>query len=122
MSPRVNDSDQVEVRDSGDDLIHPVQIRHEIEEIYNGGELEQIYNYIVYEFERSGTYVRARAYLDDIRTVSVFGPCRGENSGERIAAAELVDAVLAYLKRRYVRIDMFYEDVGYETIWLQSSG
>jgi len=103
-------------RSVGSDPIQPVRIRHEVDEFVDADGLDGRYNYIVYEFERSGVHVGARTYLDEIGTVSLFGPFKGEESRERVSDPELVDAVVAYMKRRFHRIDRLGDD-GYETIW-----
>jgi hypothetical protein len=55
-------------------------------------------------------------YIDRIGTVSLFGPFKGEEKRERVSDPEMVDAVVAYMKRRFDRIDRLGDD-GYETIW-----
>ncbi len=103
------------------DLIQPIRIRHEVDEFFDADGLEARYNYIVYEFERSGIYVGARTYIDEIGTVSLFGPFKGEENRERVSDPEMVDAVVAYMKRRFGQIDRL-GDSGYETIWRAPAG
>jgi len=103
-------------RSAGSDPIQPVRIRHEVDEFFDADGLEASYNYIVYEFERSGIYLGARTYIDEIGTVSLFGPFKGEENRERVSDPEMVDAVVAYMKRRFHQIDRL-GDGGYETIW-----
>ena len=56
------------------DPILPVRIMHNSEQIWDGDALEQNYNYLVYDFETERHRYRARAYLDEIHTVAVYGP------------------------------------------------
>jgi len=105
------------------DPIHPVRVRHEVDEIWDEGRLEQWYNFFVYEFEQDGLRAWARAYADDIATVSLFGPFRGEGSLDVVAAPAFVEAIVGYLKRRFHRIDRLGHndrDPGYKTIWERS--
>jgi len=94
------------VRDEAD-LIQPVQIEHCIDEIWTGENedvLEQYYNYIDYHFERDGAYMRARTYLDEIKTVSVFGPFQQRGSIEKVRSPKLAADVHRYLNRRYNKV------------------
>ena len=100
----------------GSDPIQPVRIRHEVDEFFDADGLEARYNYIVYEFERSGVYVGARTYIDEIGTVSLFGPFKAGENRERVSDPEMVDAVVTYMKQRFCQIDRL-GDGGYETIW-----
>ena len=105
---------------SESDPIRPIRIRHEVDEIWNEGRLEQWYNFFVYEFEQDGLRAWARSYSDDLATVSLFGPFRGEGSSDVVAAPEFVEAILGYLKRRFHRIkrlDRRNREEGYETVW-----
>ena len=108
-------SDSV-VRDSDDDDIEPVEIQHLVDEIIVEGELEQYYNYIDYHFEKFGAYCRARTYLDEIGTVSVLGPFSDRQSIDVIEAPNLWEEVMAYLKRRFVIIQILGHE-GYEDVW-----
>ena len=58
------------------DEVVPTEIEHRCEETFNGEELEQKYSYIVYYFNCNGAYFWARTYIDEIDTVSVYGPLR----------------------------------------------
>jgi hypothetical protein len=89
-----------------EDQISPLRITHHCEEIWNGNTLEQKYNYLVYEFETDQHRYRARAYLDDIHTVSIFGPFDKDASGvAQLEGIELDQRVVAYLRRRYREIE-----------------
>lgn len=84
------------------DPILPVRITHNCEQLWNGNVLEQDYNYLMYEFETEKYLYRARAYLDDIRAVAVFGPFEKDAvSSARSEGVEMDQRVLAYLRRRY---------------------
>ncbi len=98
------------------DPIVPVEIRHDVDEISIDGDLEQLYNYIDYRFERPGAHCRARTYLDDIDTVSVFGPFSGQDREDEVDAPEFLEDVLSYLKRRFLVIEVFGDD-GPDTVW-----
>ena len=88
-----------------EDAIVPTRIVHNSEQIWNGNTLEQNYNYLVYEFETDEHVYRARAYLDDIQTVSILGRFDRVSSTPQILTSEQVDPrILAYLRRRYAVI------------------
>jgi hypothetical protein len=99
-----------------DDAILPSAIRHQVDEIYDGGRLQERYNFIDYDFERDGAYCRARTYLDTSGEVAVFGPFAGRDDLRPVDAPRLRDAVLEYLKRRFQTIDALGEN-GYVRIW-----
>jgi hypothetical protein len=85
--------------------ILPARITHNSEQLWNGNELEQNYNYLVYEFETEQHRYRARAYLDEIRAVAVYGPFEKDfPSPNRLEGIEIDQRVLAYLRRRFVEI------------------
>ena len=108
---------QPEMKFDDDDALTPSRIDHLVEEIYADGALEQKYNYLVYHFERNGAYIRARAYLDEIGVVSIYGPYESElvNSAP-VEDAAFFALALAYLKRRYETVQKLAGD-GYETVW-----
>lgn len=88
-----------------EDPISPVRITHGCDQLWRGDRLEQRYNFLDYEFETEAHRYRARAYLDDIQTVSIFGPF--EKATTILTAAvgvEIDHRVLAYLRRRYAVI------------------
>lgn len=87
------------------DPIAPVRIRHQVDEITaDSGALEEHYNFIDYDFEQPGAYMRARTYLDEIKSVTVYGPFDKPHSIVAVNAPELEHAVLQYLKRRFRRV------------------
>ena len=87
-----------------DDVITPVQIEHSIDEIWDGDELQQYYNFLDYHFERNGAYLRARVYLEDTRTATLFGPFESRQSIKAVAAPDVLEAVEAYLGRRFSKV------------------
>ena len=104
--------------DEEQDRVDPPTIRHEVEEIAPEGEVEMIYNYLTYEFEREGAICKARTYLDSIGEVAIFGPYASRDDLRPIDAPEFKDDVLAYLKRRFRAIEELGEE-GYVRIWEQ---
>ena len=86
------------------DLVVPTQIEHSIDEIWIGDQLEQYYNFIDYHFEQADAYLRARTYLDDARVVTLFGPFERRGSITGIAAPEFEAAAVAYLSRRFQKV------------------
>ena len=99
-----------------DDPIRPTAIDHKIDEIDPEDEPEVVYNYLIYTFERDGAVCNARAYLDTIEEVSIYGPFAGPDDFNLIDAPEFKDDVLTYLKRCYAAIEELRED-GYHRIW-----
>ncbi|MAB09924.1 hypothetical protein [Hyphomonas sp.] len=96
-----------EIRLEEADLILPVRIMHNSEQIWDGDRLVQDYNYLVYEFETEAYLYRARAYLDNIQAVSILGIFdKYSKEPLRPTDLEIDPRVLAYLRRRYVEIDM----------------
>jgi hypothetical protein len=107
---------EVEIVDS--DPIVPGAIEHRCEEIFDQGELQQHYNYLVYTFERAGVRLVARAYLDVPTSVSLFPERQvtgNGNLGEEIEAPELKRDVISYLKRRYRHLQALGPD-GYRDL------
>ncbi|MEM1102887.1 MAG: hypothetical protein AAGH48_02135 [Pseudomonadota bacterium] len=101
----------------------PTEIEHLVEYIIVDGQLEERYNHIVYSFQAENSHISARTYLDEIDTVSVFGPFGGPHGNEKISDDEHFDNVLGYLKRRFFRIDVLGDsDTGYVTIWPERAG
>lgn len=89
------------------DEITPTQIIHGSEQILNAGQLEQDYNYLVYEFETATHLIRARSYLDEIEKVSVFGPFAKDDPQRPLYNEPIDQSVLDYLNRRYFFIERF---------------
>ena len=53
--------------------------------MFDGDRLTQKYNYVVYHFENGGHYYWARAYLEDIDTVALFGPLDNRTTRRTVA-------------------------------------
>jgi len=86
------------------DPISPVSIDHHVDEVWadkRGGTLREIYNFIDYHFEREGRYCRARMYLDDPSSVTVYGPFSARDSLSLVDDHQLEADVLGYLGRRF---------------------
>ena len=101
-----------------DDEISPVEIQHRKDEIWQGDELLESYNYFTYVFRSGGVIITARTYLDEIHSVALYGPMLDSDPNQRAESPEFRDAVLAYLKRRFREIQVLGSE-GYETIWRQ---
>lgn len=67
------------------------------------GQIEQIYNHLIYRFEEGATV--ARAYLDEPDKVSI------------LSSGDIPDAVIGYLQDRFWQIDRLGPK-GYQTIWV----
>lgn len=67
------------------------------------GQIEQIYNHLVYRFG-ADTSIVARAYFDEPYKVSI------------LSSGGIPDEVMGYLKERFWQIDRL-GGAGYETIW-----
>ena len=88
---------------------------HRCEEVFDGDQLTQRYNYVVYHFENGGHCYWARAYLEDIDTAALFGPF-DDRITRRPAASPMDADVLAYLQRRFQEIQTL-GDEGYKVTW-----
>lgn len=97
------------------DTVKPTGIEHKCDQMFDGDTLLQEYNYFVYHFERDGRYFWARSYVEDIGTVAIYGPFDGRETKEP-TSGPLDDAILSYLKRRFLKIDTLGSG-GYVTIW-----
>lgn len=106
-----------ELRFVDTDDVTPSEIEHKCEETFDGEMLEQRYNYVVYHFDCDGSYSWARTYLDDIHTVSVFGPFDRRDTMKPVSGS-LDQALLSYLKRRFRKIQTLGSE-GYVTLWSQ---
>lgn len=98
------------------DALHPQRIEHKREVIRRrGGEVEASCNYLDYFFETETHWYRARAYLDDMTRVAIFGPFE-LNAPPTRPVSQTIDArVLAYLRRRYATIEVL-DETGYREI------
>ncbi len=105
---------RIELRQSADaDLVVPSAIFHVVE---GPAELGAQYNYFRYEFEVDGVFLWARAYVDEIDKVAIFGPFSSRGSADAVSAPDAESAVVGYLKRRFQVIEQFGAE-GYEVIW-----
>jgi hypothetical protein len=108
-----------EFRFVDDDGIRPTEIEHRSEEMFDGDTLSQKYNYLVYHFRCDGAYFWARSYVESIDTVSVYGPFAGRDDTTPVPGP-VSEAVLAYLQRRFKRIERparAGEGEGYVLLW-----
>jgi hypothetical protein len=97
------------------DDIKPVEIEHKCEELFDGGAMQEKYNYLVYHFDCDGAYFWARTYTDQIGTVSVFGPFEGRGSIKHLPGP-MNEAMLSYFKRRFRKIQTL-GNAGYISVW-----
>ncbi|WPZ04231.1 hypothetical protein T8S45_01485 [Blastomonas marina] len=115
----------VELHADNADNIQPVNISHHVDEIREGDRLVERYNYVVYEFENDDGYLWARAYLDEVDKVAIYGPFADSSRAIKVSAPSLETAVINYLKRRFACINRLspdeYAPAGYETIWRRSA-
>ena len=81
------------------DPVQPTAIEHKCDED----------NYIVYHFDGDGAYFWARTYLDDIKTVSLYGPFENRATMKPIGVS-VNDAVLVYLQRRFSKVELLRDD------------
>lgn len=98
------------------DAVTPQFISHDVDAIYRGEQVEQIYNFIDYHFEQSGQYMRARTYIHEIEAVAVYGPYASAESLEPVENDAFKNAVLSYLKRRFFKIEEL-ADEDFQVIW-----
>lgn len=101
----------------GDDPVTPVLIDHIVDEIYAAGALQESFNFLDYHFEKDGRYVQARAYLDDIGTVVVYGPYESNESLIPVSDDAYKNEVVAYFKRRYSRIEESSGGDDFNLVW-----
>jgi hypothetical protein len=95
-------------RSGQEDPIEPARIVHGCDDLWLGERLERRYNYLDYFFEQGGLRLRARAYLNEIGAVVVY-PALLINSDDgpqaEVEAPELRAKAIAYLRRRFARIE-----------------
>ena len=111
----------VRIHDDNVDNIRLTKISHHVDEITVGDRLVERYNYVVYEFENDDGYLWARAYLEEVDKVAIYGPFTNRSQRTKAKAPDFEAAVVEYLKRRFHRIDRFNPDENsgdaYETMW-----
>lgn len=86
------------------DEISPTHINHAVDEVWNGGQLEQSYNYLDYHFEFENAHMRARVYLDVPQTALLYGPFESRQSITLVTAPKFRELVEAYLGKRFQKI------------------
>ena len=99
------------------DVISPALIDHNVDEVFAAGALQESFNFLDYHFEKDGRYMQARAYLDDIETVVIFGPYESDENPTPVADDAFRNDVVAYLKRRFSRIEEPSEGDGFNLVW-----
>lgn len=106
------------IEDISTDAITPARLEHLCDQIFIDGKLDQSYNYLSYDFVCDDVLVKARAYLDTISQVDLFGPYRHDIPAENQAPLDMAfpAAVLDYLKRRFSLINALGKD-GYDILW-----
>lgn len=98
-----------------EDAVVPTRISHQCQEMVTDKGHDAYYNFLVYEFVVDGMTYGARAYLDEIGTVSIFGPDTGASSGDD-AVGPIDPRIIAYFRRRYKRIKRFTRESGYVSL------
>lgn len=99
-----------------EDEEQPSRITHNRDQIREGSELVQDYNFIDYWFGSGAERVHARYYLDDERVTVDLPLKQGELLNLAQAEARVPAKTLCFLQRRFGQIDVL-TDNGYETIW-----
>lgn len=79
----------------------PFEIEHSVDEIWDGATLLQRYNFLDLYFEDDDGYCRARAYVDEMDSVTLFGPFAQRTSLSKVERPSFEQYVLAYLERRF---------------------
>ena len=90
------------------DPIAPSAIEHAVDEAWEAGKQLYRYNYLDYHFESFRAYCRARSYADSFEKVMIFGPFAARHDVTATSAPDLLDAVTAYLNRRFQRVERSY--------------
>jgi hypothetical protein len=94
-----------------EDPITPKSVEHKVDAAKHAetGEVLYHYNFLSYRFESSEGEIRARSYLDDIKTASLFLP-----KGMELSHPD-AQRVIAYLSQRYASIQTLGA-ADYETV------
>ncbi len=95
--------------------MEPYKIEHLKDVIEVNGEIEQVYNYLINRFEGFEAYIWARACLDEIKEVSLYGPFTSSNDLTQVDNPDLHRVVLDYLHFRF-RVVKELGPNGYVTI------
>ncbi len=101
----------------GRDIISPVLIDHSVDEIFAASVLQERFSFLDYHFEKNERYLQARAYLDDIETVVIYGPYESRDSLTPVSDDAFKGEVVAYLKRRFSRIEESSGDEAFDLVW-----
>lgn len=93
--------------DAEADAITP-SIAHNVDETWDGDRLEMRYEFLDSHFARPEAYMFARAYVDEIRRVTVYGPFQSRTpAAARVDAPHMERDVIAYLRRRFREVERF---------------
>ena len=90
--------------------MEPYHIEHLFDTIDEHEKVTQTYNNWIYRFEGPGAYVWARAYSDDVKVVSVFGPFKSSAELTPVQNRPLFREVVSYLRVRFVDVQMLGTD------------
>jgi len=96
--------------------MEPCKIEHVIELVEVDDQIDQVYNYIEYEFEGHGACLRARAYVDEIHFVSIYGPFQSSDDLTVVDVPELLTEAIEYLRVRFEKVERLEEN-GYEEVY-----
>ncbi|MEP4194887.1 MAG: hypothetical protein ABJL99_04540 [Aliishimia sp.] len=81
--------------------MEPYQIEHLVDVIGADGQIDQVYNCLIYKFEGHGAYIWARAYVDEMHVVSIYGPFKSSNDLTPVDNPDLLRDVIDYLRMRF---------------------
>jgi hypothetical protein len=101
-------SDDADGCRSTEDNNLPLSITHARDIIAFGGQVEQDYRFLIYQFQGPQGTIDARMYLDEPWTVSIINPLAGE---------PVPADVLVYLQQRFDHIRQLGGPDGYTHIW-----
>ena len=88
----------------------PARIEHEHEEVGDGDVVEEVYDYLVYEWDApDGRTITARAYTDEMHTISIM------TAGPGNLPVEVPEAVEDWLRERFTSIRVLGPQ-GYEPL------
>ena len=88
----------------------PARIEHEHEEVGDGEIVEEVYDYLVYEWVLpDGRMMTARAYTDEMHTISIM------TSGPGNLPVEVPEAVEDWLRERFASVRVLGPQ-GYESL------
>jgi hypothetical protein len=122
----VEDAASLPVKSAEPEPIEPSSIEHKVDHVPGGDGYEDSYNFLDYSFADQDLVAYARSYLDEIGSVVLHGPFAASGSSDRIAGSAFEDAILAYLKLRFRRIERLNPAIRtgrpYEIIWESPSG